>query len=106
MCTLGAGDGAREEERAGCPQHPPQPALQRVQHDPGPAVPAGALWSHQPDQAEGHSQGRATLITMDIRGIWFHGKREMNAHHVTHGHVFTAEQLLVLPAATHISHLR
>lgn len=57
LCVLAAGQRAREEDTTWCSQLAPQSPPQHLRHDTRPALPAGALRSKQPDQAEGHSQG-------------------------------------------------
>lgn len=50
---------AREENAAGDDEPAAESPPQHLQHGSGPALPAGALWSQQPDQAESHSQGES-----------------------------------------------
>lgn len=57
LLLFAAGQRAREEGSAWRFQPAAQSTPQHLQHEHGPALPAGALGGQQPDQAEGHSQG-------------------------------------------------
>lgn len=54
---VSAGQREREEDATGHSALAPEPLHQRLQHDAGPALPAGAVGSQQPNQTQGHAQG-------------------------------------------------
>lgn len=57
LCLCDLGQRAWKEDSAWCSELTTEPPPQHLEHDFGPAAPAGALWGKQPDQAEGHSEG-------------------------------------------------
>lgn len=100
LCSCGSGQRAREEESTRCSQLAPQSPPQHLQPDSRPALPAGALWSNQPDQTEGHSEGghayihTKQMISVGFPIVFFTSVISDSFSHSSIAHVFNSHRFL------------